>query len=384
MKFLGLFFILFGLVFGGIGGSLALTQHRKIVSYLPVEATVISSRVVVRRSSKSTSYAPAVVYRFTAKGRDWQGRDVFPIGQSGSRSWAAGVAASYRAGRKTQAYYDPANPVNSFLIRHYSFFPYIFFLLGMGFSSAGVAILIGRGSPAKKPAQPIEGVSGWYEVAATSTIADRRRAALIGTILWGALGVASIGHYFFCAEPPYETTAYVFSSIYGAVGCVGVGLFLYYLFLGRNVSDARFYVTAPKFALGGTATIGVQQEVRRTVQVIEGKIGLVLVESRKERRGSKTTYVTSKVWEEWVSPVENREIVAGDTIKMSWTVTLPTDQPPSTTPSQKGYPRHLWRFEVIVRLAGSPDYRARFPIIVEPASEATGVGENRRAEERPA
>ena len=384
MRFLGFFFILFGLIFGGIGGSLVVTQHRKIISYLPVEATVVSSRVVVRHSGRSRSYAPVVLYRYRAKGRDWQGDDVFPIRQSGSRSWAASVAGSYRAGRRTQAYYDPKNPSNSFLVRHYSFFPYLFVLLGIGFSSAGVAILLGRGSPAKKPAQPIEGVSGWYEVEATSTIAGRRRGALVATMLWGVLGVVGIGHYFFCAEPPYETTAYVFSSIYGVIGCVGVGLFIYYLFLGRNVSDARFYVTAPKFALGGTATIGVQQEVHRTVRVIEGKIGLVLLESRKERRGSKTTYVTSKVWEEWISPIENREVSAGDSIKMSWTITLPADQPPSTIPSQKGYPRHLWRFEVIVRLAGSPDYRARFPIIVEPASEVTSVGENHRVGERPA
>jgi len=44
-----------------------------------------------------------------------------------------------------------------------------------------------------------------------------------------------------------------------------------------------------------------------------------------------------------------------------------SDQQPSTPPGYKDYPRFRWQIEVHTRMAQSPDYRAKFPILVQRA-----------------
>jgi hypothetical protein len=64
--------------------------------------------------------------------------------------------------------------------------------------------------------------------------------------------------------------------------------------------------------------------------------------------------------------MEQRYLQAGESMQHSAAFTLPPDFPATTPPDYKEYPRYAWAIRVIVKIANSPDYQAKFPVVVDP------------------
>jgi hypothetical protein len=139
---------LFLSAFAGAGGWLEYVQYSRLNSYRSAAAVVLTSTVTSHRSSKGgTSWSPAVSYRYTVNDHEFVGAQVTPINESRSGKWAFNIAARYRPGDATTAYYDPERPDQAFLVHEASWFPLIF--IGMPLAFLAVTLLVSRARSAK-------------------------------------------------------------------------------------------------------------------------------------------------------------------------------------------------------------------------------------------
>lgn len=124
------FLALFGLVFGGIGGTIMLREHKRLTTWLPVEATVLSKSVDRHSDSDGTTYSPIVVYRYNVNDRQYTSSSVLPTKESRSGGWARNIVAEYEPNRTYTAWYNPADPAQAFLRRSRSIVAAIFTAIG--------------------------------------------------------------------------------------------------------------------------------------------------------------------------------------------------------------------------------------------------------------
>jgi hypothetical protein len=372
VKWVAAAFIVLPLIFLAVGVWLALDQHDKITSYVEVPATVVSTDIETHTSTDSdghtsTSYEPVVVYRYEYGGDSHEYDEVFPLGMSGGRGWAQKTLDQFKPGQPVPAFVDPENPASAFLLKQYLFFPYLLTLFPMVFVSAGLGLALSAGSSPKKPRTPIKRGSELYEVRPQSRIRDRTRAVALIAFLWFGVGALSLGHYYVNATAPYQTMAYVVTGIYVLLGMVPAGSLLHYRKLGQNVADAKLYTQRDRFSVGDEVKVVFQQTFRRSLVVERGKLGLVLAVTTKTRSGNKTTISTSTAYQEWTTFMENQRVHAREPLQFAWAVTIPQEQGASTVGRRSGSRRYQWYFSLSIKLADSPDYNAKYPIIVREA-----------------
>jgi len=373
MKLLIALFTLLPLLFIGIGTYQVYDQHCKITTFQPVRATVMDTRIEQRTSRDSdgrtqTTYKPVVKYRYEVNGRSYTAQSVTPIGLSAGRAWAQRIIDRYPKGTTTTAYYNPENPGEAFLLRQYSFFPYVFVLFPMLFLAAAALMSVQSRTSLRRPARPRLRTAGWFEIKPLLPIATRFRTALIVAVVWHGVGVLAWGHYFTVAGRPYELFAIIATAVYEALGMIPAGFAAYYYFLGRNVRDAGLRLNAETFVLGRPITAKVELPVRKGLYLEQLSLALICDRTTRTRRANKTTITTQACYEDRTTVLEQQQAHAGETLAGTATLSVPADQPPSSPPRQKAYPRYAWRIEVHARIADSPDYRGRFPIIVRDPS----------------
>ncbi|MBI5684785.1 MAG: DUF3592 domain-containing protein [Verrucomicrobia bacterium] len=366
-------FTLIPLLFMGVGIGGVWHQHRKITSFLPVRATVISAEVQSHTSSKgSTSCSPEVRYSYEVSGRTFSGDKALPLGISGDRGWVEEIVKRCRPGKTREAYFNPADPADSFLIKHYSFFPYFFVLFPLIFLA--VAAGVGFGMRSRTIPPPAAQSDGWFEVKPAFSVAARGQLWLTVAGVW--LGVCGLvcGHYFVVATSPYEMFAIIGSLVYGVIGCVPLGMAIYFILLGRRVTDARVFVNTPRFLLGGNVTVLVQQPVLADLEVKEMKVSLVCRETYKTQSGGKSSIGTRDCFREDAVVMQNQRARPRETLSATHELQIPPGHLPTTWPGEKGYPRYDWLIEVKADIPHSPDYQGKFPIIVvSPAIPSSGA-----------
>ncbi len=369
MKLFVALFTLLPLVFFGVGGYMVWNQHHKITTYRPVAAEVLSKDIEVHRSRNSdgrtsTSYKPIVEYRYQVDGTTHECDVVTPLDESATQGWARETINRYQVGQQTEAYYNPDDPDEAFLIKQYSFFPYIFLLSPMVFLSIGIGAGVGVGIWRKK-GDPWPVAGDWFELQPTTRIRDRRSGVLMVATLWYVVGVLVCGHYFRAAEPPYGLFALIPTIVYALLGLVPVAMFVYYIRLGRSLADAYLLIDTQRPTLGESLTVHVEQDVYTGLHVNELTIALVCEETRKYKSRRKTTISSSTCWEERVPVIQDYQTGPGETLTAEHTFHFPEGAKPTSPPRYKPYPRHAWRVEVATDIPNHPDYSASFPVIVE-------------------
>ncbi len=366
--------MLISAVFVAVGTGMAWRQHRKITTYEPAAATVLSTRIErhVSHNKHGTSVTckPIVNYRYEAGGKTRESGVVLPISQSSSHSWARSITDRYKPGQRTTAYYNPANPSSAFLLRQYTFFPYLFILFPMIFFAGAIGAAAAAGS-SSDPVPPAPQPDGWFAIRPRLRVADKRRRVWLVAVLWCGVGVAACGHYFSVAARPYETAAIVATAIYAALGCVPLGLAIYYALLRRHVRDATLLLNTRRISVGDQITALVEQPLLADLFIEELSAALVCEETVKYQSGGKTRFETKTRHEDRAVILQKHPGRARETLSAQHAFTVPGDQPPSSPPQQKDYPRFAWRIEVKTRIADGPDYRARFPIAVQAAHGET-------------
>jgi hypothetical protein len=184
-------------------------QHRKVTRFRPVKAVVTSSGVKVEPSDEGgPTYSPSVVYVYEVSGRSYTSQEVFPIGEGFQRrKTAERFSRPYRAEQVVEAFYDPQDPSQAFLVRRYTFFPYLFILVS-GPAAVMLSALCLRDRVALLSRQ------------------SAQRKALMAAAVWHGVGIAVCGHYFGVSVRPYETFPVVFAAIYEGLGLIPLALAL--------------------------------------------------------------------------------------------------------------------------------------------------------------
>ena len=187
------------------------------------------------------------------------------------------------------------------------------------------------------------------------------------TGLWFVVGGLAIGHYFRMAEPPYGMFATVTSLVYAGIGLVPMGLFIYWHLLVRQLGDAEVYVNGPAFALGDRLAVCIEQAIHALLDIRQLEVTLLCEATTRTQSGNSTHYETHTHYQQRIALVENPQARPGEMLKVNGELVIPPDQPASSSPREKSYPRYSWRIKVETRIARRPDYRSVFPILVEPA-----------------
>jgi hypothetical protein len=140
---------IFFAAFIGIGGWLEYVQYSRLATYRPASAVVLTSTTTSHRGSKGgTTWSPAVSYRYAVNEHEYVGTQVTPINESRSGQWAFKIAARYRPGQATTAWYDPDRPDQAFLLHEASWLPLMF--IGMPLGMLGIILIISRLRAAKR------------------------------------------------------------------------------------------------------------------------------------------------------------------------------------------------------------------------------------------
>jgi hypothetical protein len=362
-----------GLVVFFVGAQGAWDQHRKITTSRPVEVTVLSvgvrKHVSHGKSGTSTSYEPVVEYRYEVEGRARTGRSVFPRVQRGKSRWANEIVDRFPPGSVQQGFYVPGAVHEAFLIPRYSFEPYALMIVPVG--ALALAVFLAYLIVKPPPEPPLPRSDGWHAVAPSKTIGRKLAASLAMAAVSHGAALFILGHFFVVAGPTCEIGPIVFTAIYEGAGMIPVALALYFYLLGRSVANAEVSMNTEKPQLGGEVAIRAEQEARRELEVNEVRVGLVCHESKKVRRGSKTTVSTTVRWQQWETALRDRSVYQGDTLKAEVRLPVPAAGEPSTPPGQKGYPRYRWSIALRTKITGGPDYQAEFPITVGGLSNAS-------------
>lgn len=152
----GIMLAIFGAVFGSVGGALLFRETTRLRSWLPVEATVISTNVVSHSSKDGRTYSPLVVYNYSVNGRTYTSRHTLPISESRSGHWAYNVIARFTPGQHYTAWFNPGDPSDAFIVRAHSTVAVVFFGIGLILFIFGVALSVSGRQESRRPAgQPL-------------------------------------------------------------------------------------------------------------------------------------------------------------------------------------------------------------------------------------
>ena len=135
---LGVLLILFGVVFGTIGGLGVRKQHTMMKTHLPIQATVLSTAVESRTTRNiddrgdrrtATSYFPVVEFRYEVGGVSYVSKQVFPIDYGASSRWANDFISDYRVDQTVEAFYNAEDPSDAFLVKRPNLVMLVFLML---------------------------------------------------------------------------------------------------------------------------------------------------------------------------------------------------------------------------------------------------------------
>jgi hypothetical protein len=358
-----------GLIFMSVGAGMAWHQNHTIRTSVPVAATIVAMDIEkhVSHSSKggtTTTYKPIVEYRYEVDGRSYVSRTVFPLSESGSYGWARSVVDRFSPGQRVEAYRNSRRPEKAFLIRRYSFFPYFFVVFASVFVSIGAGVGAGASGTGAKPARAVPAAEGWCEVLPLTRVANYRRGVWTGCLMFETIGILAFVHYFKCAAPSFEVTAFVAAAIYALVGGGAWAAAVYYGRLAGSVADARLFINRANLARGEPVTVGARQAFRQPLQVKEVNLALLCEETNQVRRGSKTTTSVTVCHRQDAVALRDKPARPGQPLEYTAIFTPPKEAMPSSPSEGGGYPRYNWKVRLDVTLAKNPDYHAEFPVNV--------------------
>lgn len=371
---IGIVFTLMPAIFLAVGGGMAWSQHRRIATGQPVEALVERAEVLAQSGSgrnRRTNYVPSITYRYSVQGREYVSSNTLPLSFSSSnQSWASAIVARYAPGTKATAYYDPANPAEAFLIREYSFFPYIFtvfpgLFLGLGLPMLASGLgLIGT-TPAGHDAavaRPSPAEPGWFELPPAKTL----RATVLGRFIGaGAMLVGLLGpaHYFLVADRPYSTVAFGFVGVYLLVLLIPLAMGIHAWSVSRAVGDALVLIDRAVATPGQSLSVHAELPVLRARA--EGELRATILCKRTQVTGSGKHRRTSVAEEFKVEGEAARVDPSAPDAPLVAQLTVELDRFAHPTSPTGANPRYDWLIVVRGVFAGAPDYRAEFPLRVQ-------------------
>jgi len=356
------------------GGREIVLQDQLISAARPVEARVLSSKMVekVIRGSKSSSthYIPTVWYRYSVNGVSYEGRRATPREDVTSKSTAEPLIQAHPLGSTQQAWYLPDDPSQSFLIRWYSGWPYVYYFCGIGLMTIPIALLAhgmfhsmfvrrrrARRTGAAAP-QFATGTAGLAGVPRTldALLTDKSRGRYFQGTLFLALTWLGGWHALTRLPADDQTLLRIALTVYTLVSLLYFYFAMRVARIARVMSDARVFIDPPVPRIGQTFVVRVEQDLRQPVEISEMRIGVVCMVTTGRGKSSQT----KKHVESWhtqpsprpvaqdakglaqrVAAMEYGEEASIGVITASAQFILPADAPP-TSSDDAAYTRYDW------------------------------------------
>lgn len=353
------------------GISTIYNYKKKLDSYRPVNAYIVSTKVeehtsTSSRGGTSTDYEPVVHFKFWVNDREFESSSVFPpyINWGDDYRWAAEFIGKFKEGMEVDAFYDPALPGNTFLIKQYPFVYYGFLVIvPVLFLLFGIHLVTQSKNTLKKPLPPVKLDSQQFEILPYIKTSQYKWVTLVMFIISVPMGLWTFWHYFSHAQPPYENDAYYFTIFYGVILLIITRYLIHFLILGRSMDDARLYTDTHGFFLG--QTFNARGHLKFKKKMIIKKVTLVLKAEAFLRGGKGVGTYSYSHHTKRKTVLKYQHVDKGEAVEIPWRVKIPPDKQPTTLPGEKVDPRYQWRLEVKVSILNKPDYRVKYPIIVK-------------------
>ena len=264
-----------------------------------------------------------------------------------------------------KAHYDPAKPSELFIPKAFGLGDYgqVFFwapVFALGF---GALVLRKPGGSLATASGPSE--RGWHPLQPKYSIRHRVSGA------WGVAIACNLiagwaAYDFFTGEPRTR------SALTSALACVALlpgfvaaGIAMYYSWMARRVGDARVWLDAPRATPGTRLAARFELPVKADVEIEQVVVTLACV--RSEFTGS-LRFTDRVIWEQRFerAPAHRRRAAAGGKIEFEQRFEVPPDAQPSFAGGVTG-PWIEWEIRVEFHLDNGPDYRGKFPLVMEAA-----------------
>lgn len=377
----------------GIGLHWVYQQHTRITTFQPISVEIENSWVRESKGRKYRTYEPVIEYKFEKDGTWYRAEGLHPSYSKGRQAWAQAMVAKYPAGSTTQAYINPEDPTQAFLIPHYSSTPYCVFLIaglftvlavGMGFDikttqtryqTQGEALSVN--TQGRSPGSSRGVLEQWVVLTPRKRLASRAN-------MWGWLAFLSLvflltfSHYFWYAARPYENYGLVMSGI--ALG-ITLGLAIAWIVVKRaanTYSDAMLAIDRVQLAQGDLigATLAITPSTNISQAILS--CNLICIETQTKVTKSKKETVAVQVIKQFVFEDEIDEAMAMVPILRDFSISIPTYDPlkdaePLENPGitskvlPKDEPVLAWSLIINIKAWKKPDYTGEFPLLIDPS-----------------
>ena len=187
------------------------SQQHMLEHYQPIEATVLS---IWETGASEGGYAPKVAYLYSVDGHEYTNHRVWPLDVQTNREAVSAVLARFEVGQTVEAYYDPDNPAESFLLREMLEIPYLLAAFPIAF--AGLMLLdLWLKELGKKKKKKMEKGTANPAAPGEMTVAFKRKAAGVIALVWWVAAAPVWAHCLYTA---------------GTIGWIsGLAILLYYV-----------------------------------------------------------------------------------------------------------------------------------------------------------
>ena len=366
MKYFLALCIPMGLCLAGFGVTEIAAQHRKITRCQPVRATIVASDV---EPFLTKTYKPVIRYKYQVDDRDFSSGRVFPTDPDGDASWAHRVAVQFEVGSEVDAWCNPDNPREAFLLRHYVFEPYGLVLIGLGFSFGALVGALYSHRESKGPPTPRELPDGWYQLDPPGTLPQAVRTVGIGGAAWQLLGGAAWGHFFWVADRPYDTEALWGTAVWIAIGLAALGIAAHAWWLNRWMDDACVLISQPKPETGQSLFVRVEQKIHKPALIRKLRVELTCSESKWVWAGASPVEAAKKVFTIERTALEGHAAQAGEVLAADFELPIPADSPATRAKTWRNRTGVVWKLHQSLRLVRMFPYTDAFVLVVDKGPE---------------
>ncbi len=336
------------------------TQRRINQNYMRVQATVLSSDVSSWESEHHEKHYDAnVKYQYQVNGKTYQGDRLMALIAYGSEGWANSVVSRYKHGQTCDAYYDPANPDKSVLMRAYQFEPYWEMLEAAFVLTGGFFFMTYVWFARKRHVLPAD--NGWFGLKPEYGERQKLVAAKNCAAMWYLGGAIPTAHFYLCVPPPHSLhSLHVFEMFY-AVGLIPVLALIHYWRVNRNTGEAQLLVDQSAGMIGKRIKFSVSQDIRRPLQLKEASVRLLCLGVKRQGKSSSST----TLFEETPAEIKSRALHVGENLELSGELTPPANQQPSGRDRSGKYDWIVWKLIFESDFAHAPDYYVEYRIEVK-------------------
>jgi len=393
----------------GCGGLVALVaflvvpQWRVNHEFVESQCTVKDKRVVAREGKEGMLYRPEVYIEYDVEGKPhfaW----AYDIGNAYSTGQEEKEALLERfvPGGQYTCWYDPVDPYVVVLVRGYNWWVWLVFLVPVSFiviggggllysvlhwgkSAERRAAMAGRtqrrdrfgangGSGRKFPSVPDDsditnspGTKLRFRLPIGSSPGWILFGVLLACLFWnGIVGVFAWGalHGHLRGEPDWLLSLCLIPFVLAGIGLIF--LFIRQLLLTTGIGPTLVEISDHPLRPGEECRVFVSQSGRLTVNSLE--VLLVCEEAATYRQGTDTRTETREVHRQQVLRREGFEVRRGVPFEAECELTVPAGAMHSF---RADHNEISWKLVVKGDVAGWPDYKRAFPVIIHPPNGRT-------------